>query len=100
MRGNPITPAGNGRRYPPAGAPPPTATAGAPFVGTPAVTLAVGGLGHPWPMSTQETAGQGRTEGRHDHFFGATLVLSCFGFLFFLSFFWLLLPLPIDRLPS
>jgi hypothetical protein len=51
-------------------------------------------------MSTQSTAGQGPDGGCRNHFFGAALGFSCFGFLFFLSFFWLLLPLPIDRLPS
>ena len=50
--------------------------------------------------TTQSTAGQGPDGGRRNHFFGAALGFSCFGFLFFLSFFWLLLPLPIDRLPS
>jgi hypothetical protein len=35
---------------------------------------------------------------RRRHFFGATFVLSCLGFLFFLSFFCELLPLPMIRL--
>ena len=103
VRWHSIRPAGNGRRYPPtatAGAPPTDGDGRRPFEGTPAVTLAGGGLGRPWPMPTQSTAGQGPDGGRRDYFFGAALGFSCFGFLFFLSFFWLLLPLPIDRLPS
>ena len=34
------------------------------------------------------------------YFFGAGFVLSCFGFLFFLSFFCELLPLPMMRSPE
>jgi hypothetical protein len=40
------------------------------------------------------TAGfRGRRRRRRHHFFGAAFDLSCFGFLFFLSFFCALLPL-------
>jgi hypothetical protein len=55
------------------------------------------------PVVTGRTGGFGGRVRQTDfagnrHFFGATFVLSCFGFLFFLSFFCELLPLPMARL--